>query len=174
MTAVMSYPQLFHSGVLSSEYVTFSVPNARVVRKIANDSDLEDNLRRKVFGMALTPRIEELAFLFSLYRLEVSPMEGRSETMVRLFKPYIPTRPAPPPPKRPAPPIPPLPPLLFPPPLHALPLTLPTYTIHAPGMQPVSEHLNLSNVKLKGSNEWSHHRTRLTTIEEESVEEHQL
>jgi hypothetical protein len=170
MAVVMSYPQLFCDSVPSDDYVTFSVPNARVVRKIVNDSDMEDDLRRNVFGKALTPMIEELAFLFSLYQLEVSPINGRSEAMVRLFMPYIPTRPAPTPPKRRAPPIPPM----LPPPSCALPLMQPTYTIHAPGMQPVSEHLNSSKVRPKGSNEWSRQRIRLTTIKEESVEECQI
>lgn len=167
----MSYPQLFCGSVPSSDHVTFSVPNARVIRKIINDSDMEDDLRRNVFGKALAPMIEELAFLFSLYQLKVSPMNGRSETMVRLFMPYIPTRPAPTPPKRPAPPTPPL----LPPPPCALPLIQPIYNIHAPGMQLVSEHLNLlSKVRPKGSKEWSRQRIRLMTIKEESMEEYQM
>lgn len=97
----MSFPQLLPDSDPGKDYVTFSVPNERVVKKIVRDSDEVENLRVKAASQSLTDRIKELALLFSKYNLEASPIEDRNEVLVRLFVPPPPTRPPPPsPPER--------------------------------------------------------------------------
>jgi len=85
----MSYPQLLPDSNPAKDYVSFSVPNKRVVRKIARDFDQEENLRVQVLSKALTNTIDELAFLFSKCELEVFPAESRNETRVILYVPYL-------------------------------------------------------------------------------------
>ncbi len=41
---------LLHNGNSRRDYVTFSVPNPRVVRKITLDWDDKEDLRRQIYG----------------------------------------------------------------------------------------------------------------------------
>ncbi|KAF2194736.1 hypothetical protein K469DRAFT_706220 [Zopfia rhizophila CBS 207.26] len=86
----MSYPQLLHDSDPKKDYVTFSVPNHRVARKIMNDAEYEENLRIQVSGKALSVKVEELAALFSKYNVEASPIEGHNELRVKLSVPAPP------------------------------------------------------------------------------------
>ena len=169
----MSYPQLLRDSNPKNDYVTFSVPNHRLVRKIVHDSEEEENLRIQVSGKALTTKIEELALLFSKYNLEASPIEGSNEMRVRLFVPPPPTYPPPAPPETPTP-----------------EPQEPKYVIytprrHKPSPRPRSEtdrpavshgiggdyfnhDVALSNYNY--TNDFPHQRLRLTTIQEEEEE----
>ncbi|KAF2680642.1 hypothetical protein K458DRAFT_392686 [Lentithecium fluviatile CBS 122367] len=86
----MSYPQLLRDSDPLRDYVTFSVPNQHVIRKIINDSEDEETLRKKVIGKALTSRLDEIFSLFRKYNLETSQVEGHHELRIRLFVPRPP------------------------------------------------------------------------------------
>ena len=133
-TIPMSYPQLLGENNIDDSFVTFSVPNRRIVRKIERDSENKDNLHIQTCAKSLTNKISELALLFSKFDLEASA-RGPNEVCVRLFVPTLPpARPLPSPPshsqssnlqsylpRRPPPPI-------------------PCYVIHAPGKEPVLQN----------------------------------
>jgi hypothetical protein len=95
----MSYPQLLPDSDPAKDYVTFSVPNQHIVRKIEHDSDNEDNLRIQVFSKALIRRVDELAHLLTKYNVEAVPVDNRYEILVKLFVPTLPPYPPPPPPE---------------------------------------------------------------------------
>jgi hypothetical protein len=151
----MSYPSLLVDKQPSSNFVTFSVPNRRVVRKIELDSDVEEHLHIQVCAKALSGKVQELAVLFSKFDLEASPIEGRNEIRVRLFVPNLPpSRPLPSPPSLP--------------PNSSFPPVAPTYVVHAPGRAPTIESC-LPGTGYLGTDLLS--RTRLTTIDEEEEDE---
>jgi hypothetical protein len=81
----MSYPQILPDSDPAKDYVSFSVPNKRVVRKIARDFNQDEDLRVQVLSRALTNYIDELALLFSRFELDVSPADSRNESRVVLY-----------------------------------------------------------------------------------------
>ena len=94
---VMSYPNLLPGSDAKRNYVTFSVPNYKVVRKIVDDSEEEEDLRKKVSGRSLEKNLTEIATLFKNYEIESAPIAGHQELQVRLF---VPNRPPPRPPTK--------------------------------------------------------------------------
>ncbi|KAF2257702.1 hypothetical protein CC78DRAFT_599266 [Lojkania enalia] len=84
----MSYPQLLCDNDLQKDYVTFSVPDHCVARKIRDDAEDDLNLRKRVAGKTLLNKLYELIELFENLNLEASPIEGRCEVQVKLCVRY--------------------------------------------------------------------------------------
>ncbi|KAK7179089.1 hypothetical protein PSPO01_14872 [Paraphaeosphaeria sporulosa] len=87
LRTTMSYPGLLPGNDPKRNYVTFSVPNHRVFRKIIKNLEDDEHLRVKVSGKALEKRMDEVATLFERFEIESSPIEGHQELRVRLFVP---------------------------------------------------------------------------------------
>lgn len=86
----MSYPKLLHPRCSSDDYVVFTVPNDRVIRKITTDCIVEETLRVQVAAKVLSSKVAELASLFSDFHMEATSIKGRNEMTVKLFeKPRI-------------------------------------------------------------------------------------
>ncbi|KAF9733721.1 hypothetical protein PMIN03_012947 [Paraphaeosphaeria minitans] len=83
----MSYPSLLPGNDSKRNYVTFSVPNHKVIRKIIRNLEDDEHLRVKVSGKALEKRLDEVATLIERFDIESSPIEGHQELRVRLFMP---------------------------------------------------------------------------------------
>jgi hypothetical protein len=83
----MSYPNTLRGSDPSDGFVTFSIPNSRIIKKIFHDSEEDDDLRRKVSGNLLIIRVAELAHIFQNYDIEASPIQGSHEHRVRLYVP---------------------------------------------------------------------------------------
>ncbi|PSN59584.1 hypothetical protein BS50DRAFT_656775 [Corynespora cassiicola Philippines] len=88
----MSYPQVLADSSPQDDYVTFSIPNYFVLRKIARHSEQEENLRVKAAGNVLLENMDEISLLLSKFHLDTAPVKGRNELRVRLSVPSLPPR----------------------------------------------------------------------------------
>ncbi|KAF1971145.1 hypothetical protein BU23DRAFT_570145 [Bimuria novae-zelandiae CBS 107.79] len=86
----MSYPGLLPDSDPKKDYVTFSVPNHKVIRRITKNLEDDENLRVQVSGKVLGKKLDEIAILFKRYEIESSPIEGHQELRVRLYVPKPP------------------------------------------------------------------------------------
>lgn len=91
----MSYPGLLPDSDPKKDYVTFSIPNHKVIRKIIRNSEDHEHLRLQISGKASGKLLDEIALLFATCEIESSPIRGRQELRVRLFVPKPPAPPKP-------------------------------------------------------------------------------
>jgi hypothetical protein len=80
----MSYPQLLHPRKPTEDFIVFTVPNHRVVKKITRDGEQITNLRINAAAKSLSSSVSELAFLLSTYNAEVLEMHGENELKIKL------------------------------------------------------------------------------------------
>jgi hypothetical protein len=88
----MSYPQLLYPRKLAEDFVVFTVPNHRVVKKITRDGEQEANLRINAAAKSLSSGVSELAFLLSTYSAEVIEGHGKNELKIKLGTESLATR----------------------------------------------------------------------------------
>jgi hypothetical protein len=82
---MMSYPQVLRNNNLGDEYVTFTVPNSRIAKKVHRDQKRTESLRVQVAAKALKSKYREVLLLFDKYYLEASVHAGNSELKINLF-----------------------------------------------------------------------------------------
>ena len=89
----MSYPSMYPDSDPKKDYVTFSVPNHRVIQKIIRNSQDDEHLRIQISGRILEKYLDEIALLFVKYDIESTPIKGHQELRIRLCVPKPPEPP---------------------------------------------------------------------------------
>ncbi|CAI6338108.1 unnamed protein product [Periconia digitata] len=97
----MSYPQLNY--VQDDGYVTFTIPDARLLRKIRYHREEAIDLRKQALGTLLGYTVKDLTSILNNYDCQMFPIHNRNEVRVKI---YLSNDILPPPPKKPFPLIP--------------------------------------------------------------------